>query len=48
LMLILSGMRKLRAWWLGADRVPLEIPIEIWENPIHAANSSHPTADPVL
>ena len=48
LMLILSGMRKLRAWWLGADRVPIEIPIEIWENHIHAAKSSQPTAAPVL
>ena len=32
LMLILSGTRELRAWWLGTDRVPLEIPIEVWEN----------------
>ena len=48
LMLILSGMRKLRAWWLGADRVPIEIPIEIWENHIHAAKSSQSTAAPVL
>jgi proteasome lid subunit RPN8/RPN11 len=48
LMMILSGTRELRAWWLGTDRVPLEIPIEIWENHIHAAKSSHPTADSVL
>ena len=48
LMLILSGKRELRAWWLGADRVPFEIPIEVWENQIHAAKSSHPTSDPVL
>ena len=48
LMLILSGMRELRAWWLGADRHPLEIPIEVWENHIHAAKSSHPKSEPVL
>ncbi len=47
LMMILSGTRELRAWWLGADRVPLEISIEVWENHIHAAKPFHPTPEPV-
>ena len=46
-MLILSGTRELRAWWLGTDRVPLEIPIEVWENHSHAAKPFHPKSEPV-
>ena len=48
LMLILSGTRELRAWWLGTDRVPLEIPIEVWENHSHAAKPFHPKSEPVF
>ena len=47
LMLILSGTRELRAWWLSTDRVPFEIPIEVWENHIHAAKPFHPKSEPV-
>ncbi|BEV36042.1 M67 family metallopeptidase [Synechococcus sp. M16CYN] len=41
LMLILSGIEGLRAWWMGSDRKPLEILIEVCEN--HHTYAAEPT-----